>query len=102
MERRLEQARTELKRAADETDGEDVAASHVREQLESIAEGIGELRGEGTTKETAAPHTERVEELEEKLLGLEEEPDVDGELAARVDDAREHLRAYRHDERSGE
>lgn len=86
---RLDRAHESL-RAAEES-----ASNQVREQLLSIEEGLDELVGGDKTEDGAGPHPDRIEEIEEKLTGLESE--TDGATQDRIEDARDHLLTYRRD-----
>lgn len=86
---RLDRARESL-RAAEES-----ASNQVREQLLSIEEGLDELVGGDKTEDGAGPHPDRIEEIEEKLTGLESE--TEGATQDRIEDARDHLLTYRRD-----
>ena len=83
----LSAARTELRAAADD------AAAHVREQLHSVDEGLAELV-DGEKTEGAGPHLDRLRELEQKLLGLEDEIENDV-VRERVDAATDSIAEYR-------
>lgn len=85
MTDRVEEARTELERARE------TAAAHVREQLDSIDEGLGELLGGEKTKEER-PHGDRLRELAAKLEGLGRE--TEGETRAHIEEARTLVDAY--------
>ena len=84
----LERAREALHEASDD------APSQIHEQLDSIDEGLAELI-EGDSTESADPHADRIEELEEKLAGLETE--TEGATREHIRDARDHLHDYRRD-----
>lgn len=75
----------ELDRAADRAD------SHVREQVLSVEEGLREIVGGDKTSD-AAPHADRLEELEEKLAGLARE--TDGEVNRHVTTAEALIAGY--------
>lgn len=83
----LSAARTELQAASDD------AKAHVREQLQSIDEGLGELV-DGEKTNDAGPHLDRLRELEQKLLGLEDEIE-DDVVRERVDAAKDTIAEYR-------
>ena len=86
---RIDRARESLRTA------EESASNQVREQLRSIEEGLDELVGGDKTEDGAGPHPDRIEEIEEKLTGLESE--TDGATQDRIEDARDHLLTYRRD-----
>lgn len=93
---RVERARRELELAADG------ASSHVMEQLHSVEEGLDEIVGgdelvEGDKTRDSHPHADRLDELREKLAGLETETDEDGEVDRHVEAAATHLAEYRQD-----
>ena len=83
----LSAARTELQAASDD------AKAHVREQLHSVDEGLAELV-EGEKTDDAEPHLDRLRELEQKLLGLEDEIENDV-VRERVDAATDNIAEYR-------
>lgn len=90
---------TQLDRAHDELErAEEHASSHVREQLQSIDEGVFEEESGVRTQDEPGPKDDRIAELEEKLRGLAEraEPPTQGH----IESARDHLRSHR--ERSPE
>lgn len=86
MTDRTERARAELERASE------TAEANVREQLQSIDEGLDELLG-GDTTEDSRPHGDRLRELAEKLEGLEHE--TEGETRTHVEEARTLIDDYR-------
>lgn len=85
MTDRIERARTELERASE------TAKAHVREQLQSIEEGLDELVG-GDKTEESRPHGDRLRELAEKLDGLGRE--AEGETRAHIEEARTLIDSY--------
>lgn len=90
----LSRARDAVRRAADAAD-----AAEVREQLRSIDEGLMELTEssteEGSPAKTAGdvPDGERLERIEETLVGLASR--TDGRTREALEDARDHVDAYR-------
>lgn len=87
MANRLRNARAEIRHASEHADAD------VREQLRSIEEGLSELVEGEKTQEGPGPKPERLEELERKLAGLEEQ--VDDRTRERIEDARDALFTYR-------
>lgn len=87
MAQHIQQAREEVRAAADAADGE------TREQINSLDEGLMELGGGDKTDPDGPPHDDRVEEIEEKLGALSER--VPPEAAERLERAEEHLSQYR-------
>lgn len=95
-EERLERARRELDLAADH------AGSHVMEQLHSVQEGLDEVVGgdelvEGDKTRDSRPHADRLDELREKLAGLETETDEDAAVDRHIEAAATHIAEYRQD-----
>lgn len=95
----LEAARKAVRRASDNADESDV-----RNQLQSIDEGLGELdneketqpsdTGEQKTKETAASaEGDRLQQVEEKLAGLLDR--TDGAAQEEIEEARDAIDTYR-------
>lgn len=82
----LERAREELQTAAGSAD------RAIREQIESVDEGLMEIVGGDKTKDRP-PHADRLAELEETLGGLREE--ADGETERRVTKAASLIESYR-------
>lgn len=87
MDRDLESVHETLDEAAETASGD------VREQLHSIEEALSELGDGDTTRSEPHPRTDRIEELEAKLAGLETE--TGGATHDRIVDARDRLHAYR-------
>ncbi|WP_313696180.1 DUF7553 family protein [Halorarum halobium] len=83
--RRPGRALEELDRAAAAADAER------REQLRSIEEGFREIVG-GEATADAAPHADRIEELEEKLAALAGR--TDGEVNRRINTAEALIAGY--------
>lgn len=83
----LAEAREAIQRAANTADDREA-----REVLTSVDEGLMEIGGGEKTKDTH-PHADRVEELEERLVDLEE--DVEGGTYDHLMSARERLERYR-------
>ena len=93
---RVERARRELELAAAG------ASSHVMEQLHSVEEGLEEIAGgdelvEGDKTRDSHPHADRLEELREKLAGLESETNEGGAVDEHIEAAATHLAEYRQD-----
>ncbi|QLG29662.1 hypothetical protein HUG10_18820 (plasmid) [Halorarum halophilum] len=93
---RLDRARRELDLAADHAGG------HVMEQLHSVREGLDEIVGgdelvEGDKTRDSRPHADRLDELREKLAGLESETDEGGTVDEHVEAAATHIAEYRQD-----
>lgn len=86
MATQLDRARREIERAAADAEGT------VREQLQSIDEGLEEIAGGDETRD-AHPHDDRLAELEQKLDGLADE--TDGEVRAAIDAARRWIHDFR-------
>lgn len=86
MQNTLARAREELQSATGDTDRD------IKEQIESVDEGLMELAGGDKTKDTPV-HLDRIAELEETLGGLREE--ADGETAERIANAEALLGEYR-------
>lgn len=86
MATQLARARTEIERAADDAEGP------VREQLQSIDEGLAEIAGGDRTRDEH-PHDDRLAELQQKLDGLSDE--TDGEARAAIDAARRWIHDFR-------
>lgn len=88
MVNRIEEARRSIDDASDETDHR-----MVREQLRSLSEGLREIEED----EDRQLEGERLEEIEDKLTGLGDEAVEDGEVMDRLEEARDHIDAYRRD-----
>ncbi|WP_224332806.1 DUF7553 family protein [Haloprofundus halobius] len=82
-------ARAEIRRASDRTDGE------TREQLLSLDEGLMELGGGDKVESDGPPKEDRVEQVEETLVGLANELDDDHWIQDRLETARDYLDQYR-------
>lgn len=91
----------DLRAAYDELERANEHASRtVRQQLNSIEEGMfEELDGERTQAEPG-PKADRIAELEKKLDGLADE--AEDPTHAHIAQAREHLRSYRGRRQNGE
>lgn len=87
MSDHIDSARRAVRSAAESTE-----KSHVREQLESIDQGLEALSGTDAPEESAV-QGDRLEEIESKLVGLDET--VDDRTTAHLESARDHLDAYR-------
>lgn len=83
----LAEARRAVQRAANTADDREA-----REVLKSVDEGLMEIGGGEKTRESH-PHADRVEELEERLVALEEE--VQGQTYDHLLAARERFERYR-------
>lgn len=94
MNDNLASARDAVQRAGDATDD-----ATVREQLRSIDEGLMEMTESEEAPEGEAsttgdhPHGDALEEIEAKLASLAGE--LDRPARERVEDARDHIDAYR-------
>lgn len=86
MSDHIDSARHAVRSAAESTE-----KSQVREQLESIDEGLEGLSGTDAPDESAV-QGDRLEEIESKLVGLET---ADDRTTAHLESARDHLDAYR-------
>lgn len=85
---RIAAARRLVATASDETDD-----ATVREQLHSVDEGLAAV----SERADDATEGERLEEVEAKLVGLGDEVDEE-DVHQRVQDARDHLDAFRREE----
>lgn len=79
-------------RRAVQAAAEEVEIAHVREQLESIDEGLEALSGVEAPDRNDV-QGDRLEELEGKLVGLEAH--VDDRTLEHLETARDHVDAYR-------
>lgn len=86
---RIEKARRLVADASEDADKRDI-----HEQLNSIDEGLKVLGDEESPDEVRG---DRLEEVEEKLVGLGNQVD-DESVLRRIEDARDHIDAYRRDE----
>lgn len=80
----LDAAREHVQRASD------AAGGTVREQLQSVDEGLMELTGGNETRDEE-PRDDRLAELADKLDGLADR--VDGTTRREVASARDHVRS---------
>lgn len=88
----------QVKRARDElTRARETAVRDVREQLDSIDEGLMELVGGDKTRESL-PHDDRLAELVKKLDGLHDQ--AEGETRTHIESARELIDGYRQTHRT--
>ena len=83
----LANARVAVQRASEDSDN-----ATVREQLDSIDRGLMELSESESTLDNE-PHGDRLEEVEEKIVGLMDE--TDGSAHTRLGDARDSIDANR-------
>lgn len=83
----LEAARTNLRRASER------ASRQVHTQLDSLQSGIGGEQDRDPDREGADSPIDRIAETRTKLESLQDEVE-DPEVAAFVQDASDHLRAY--------
>lgn len=91
---RLERAREEIRWASDH------GGRVVQQQLDTIELGIFEEDEGDLTREEPGPKVDRIVELRKKLDGLAEETE-DPEVAARIENARDHLKSYLSDHPQG-
>lgn len=85
----LSVARQSIQQASETADESDV-----QEQLKSLDEGMMELTDEGKTKESdPAVEVDRLEEIEEKLVGLLEK--TDGATNTQIEEARDAIDIFR-------
>lgn len=88
MVNRIEAARHSIDAASDETEHR-----MVREQLRSLSEGLREVEAD----EERDLQADRLEEIEDKLTSLGDEAADDSDVMERLEEARDHLDAYRRD-----
>lgn len=86
---RIEKARRLVADASEDADKRDI-----HEQLNSIDEGLQVLDDAESENEVKG---DRLEEVEEKLVGLGNQVD-DESVLRRIEDARDHIDAYRREE----
>lgn len=88
MAQHLRKAREAVQSAAEE------AEANVREQLLHVDEGLMEIVEGDKVEGDAPPKRDRLEEIEEKVVGLADETESE-ETRRRLEEVRDHLDSYR-------
>lgn len=72
----------------------EAARANIREQLLQVDQGLRELEAGDSTQSDVSPKRERLEQIEEKLVGMADRAD-DTTVERHLEVARDHLDQYR-------